>query len=451
MSGKHSHTLISVREFVHSWGKEIYELTNLDLFIYQVINHLGQQLENRFFAQHGRRSRLYLTTEQLGSLCFNLGDGLEYFLEERYYGHSRSKGRIEINRLASSFDPEEENFTAFPKSLPPYLPGNIIHEENFRVQLMELVVLDTLQYFYFEEMGIELNNYDIELFELGDFIVEEIIHFIRHEGQSLLAHPTDPAIEYFEELLDSEEAESENSSWELDGSVWPEDEEAWAEWETPFEDVTLVIQRFVQESPDRNPDDCCCLAHDMELFEEYLIEHAQVHNLYQIEGEHFLEFFAIWLVQKLAQEDESQFTRISQSLARFVSWLKQQQYVDLKRPFLRAYERVKIEVPRVVKALNIYLGEYNLFEVLLTRGNNEDHQISGFYQIQRLSSRFQKTMDLVDVQAFSSLENVRFPSSAYAKLKVGDILQVTLIEKNYRWEVLEIQYIYPDVARPFLF
>ena len=44
-------TYISAREFVDSWEKEIYELSNLDYFIYLLINELALGIEKNFFSR----------------------------------------------------------------------------------------------------------------------------------------------------------------------------------------------------------------------------------------------------------------------------------------------------------------------------------------------------------------------------------------------------------------
>ena len=87
MSEKYQRTFISVREFIESWDKEIYELTNLDFFVFLTINHLGNQIEKRFFINERSNSPLSLSFDNIGTLCFNLGDSLEFFFQDNCFGN----------------------------------------------------------------------------------------------------------------------------------------------------------------------------------------------------------------------------------------------------------------------------------------------------------------------------------------------------------------------------
>ena len=71
MSEKYKKTYISAKEFVSSWEKEIYELTNLDYFIYLLINELGSRLEHDFFPQIDDEDLFYLKNEEIAAISFN--------------------------------------------------------------------------------------------------------------------------------------------------------------------------------------------------------------------------------------------------------------------------------------------------------------------------------------------------------------------------------------------
>ena len=77
---------ISAKEFVNSWEKEVYELTNLDYFIYLLINNIGGLLENDFFADYDQKDHFYLNSEEISALSFNIGDSLQLFLEKNCFG-----------------------------------------------------------------------------------------------------------------------------------------------------------------------------------------------------------------------------------------------------------------------------------------------------------------------------------------------------------------------------
>lgn len=443
-------TFISAREFLESWDKEIYEMTNLDLFIYLMVNHLGNQLEKRFFIRERQNSPLYLDFENIGTLCFNLGDSFEYFLEEERFGKSNVNYMWELDIPKELREKEEKTSPRRKKGLQSFLSDGILREQSFRVELMENVILDTLMQFYYDEMGLEIDDDEIEIIELADFVEDIIVEFIRQEGQSLLQRPADPSIDYFEGLLESEEDYNENKPWNGEEEEnFLQEETGWDTLETTYEEISETIQKFIDDAQ-CDPRETGCVAKDIEVFHEYLSKYAGVQSIDELDEEHFLEFFSVWLIQKFAQKQEPHFSGIFQTLARFITWLAHHYGIDYKRSFLHYYEQVKTEVPRVMRALNSYIDEANLFEILLSREETEINQISGFYEIKKLRSRIYRTLDLLSIHSFDIVDNVKFSSNIYSKLKPGDILQATLMQRGSRWEVVEIQYIYPKAAGPFV-
>jgi len=449
VSERFQKTFISVREFIESWDKEIYELTNLDFFIYLMINHLGNQIEKRFFIQERKNSPLNLPFESIGSLCFNLGDSFEFFVEENCFGTCSLNCLRDLDGVVNRDEYSNDNGTRKRISvLQAFLSSDLVKEQCLRVDLMNNVILDTLLHFYSEEVGYEIDETDMELLQFADFVENTMIDFIRHEGQTLLQRPADPAMEYFEELQETEE-DYEHQDWIDESMEWyPED--SYENWENEYVDIETTVERYLEEVSYTTPNLLESTTHDISLFREYLTEFADVHEVYEINEQHFLEFFSYWLVQKFLLENEKQLPQIFRNIARFVTWLYNNYGIDYKNVFLSHYERVKKEVPRVINAMNDFLKEYDLFNALITKSKQDLPLMTGFYEIQGLQGRENKKLDLVDIHYFDQIRDVYLNSSAFLKLKAGDIIQATLVNKGDAWEVLEIQFIYPHVAKPFL-
>ncbi len=450
MSERFHKTYISAREFLESWDKEIYELTNLDYFIYLMVNHIGNQLDKRFFTNERSHSPLYLEFDSLGNLCFNIGDSFEFFLEEDYLESSSSALQLSNLDYSQEGQEGEDELPHWRVDMINALLKENIHDQRRRLELMQNAVFDTLIQFYYEEIGIEIDEDNLELLELAEFIVDVMFDFIHAEGKTLLERAGDPAMDYFEELLDSEEGFQKEVEWEDAEEEYYEHESEWGSYSPNYEDIGQVIQKFIEDRNCNPPETAGCVACDIELFEKYLTERVGLTNIYEVSKEHLLEFMSVWLVQEFAQEKEPPYSRIFQAMARFVTWLAGYYQIDHKRSFLHYYESVKTEVPRVLRSLNKYLLEYNLFEVMMLRNEEDCNQVSGFFEITHLHNRHKKTMDLVNLQYSDTTENVYLNSSIYSQLKPGDILQATLLNRDSGWEVLEIHYIYPRAAKPFV-
>lgn len=450
LSEKYQRTFISVREFIESWDKEIYELTNLDFFVFLTINHLGNQIEKRFFINDRSNSPLSLSFDNIGTLCFNLGDSLEFFFQDNCFGNCNLNCPLDLNSSVNlrSLDSDElmqKRLMVF-KSIAS---EKIVKERCLRVHLMNHVILDTIIHFYTEEMDIEVDEEDLNIVDLADFIENIIVEFIRHEGQSLLIQASEPAMDYFEELLESEEEIDDYEAWSSDEDSWTNNEST-ENWQSNFEHIEDLFEKFIIDIDSNSVSKRKIIAADIDLFKEFLVEYADVKNAYDLNEEHIIEFLSHWLVQQFVLEDEARIQYIFRNLAKFVTWFYNNYGIDYKSSFLSYYKSVKTDVPRVIGALNTYLNEYDLMEALTLQGKSGVEQICGFYEVKNLHSNINKTLDLVDLHFFDQVQNVHLNSSAYLKLAKGDILQATLVKNQQNWRVLEIQYIFPKVAKPYL-
>jgi len=449
LSERFQRTYISVREFIDSWDKEIYELTNLDFFIYLTINHVGNQIENRYFINERNNSHLSLTFDHVGTLCFSLGDSLEFFLQDNCFGNCNLncpldlEASVSLNRYEST-EQMQKRLNIF-RSIAS---DKIVKEQCLRVHLMNHVILDTVIHFYSDELDIQIDEEDIDVIELADFIENIIVDFIRHEGQSLLRQAKEPAMDYFEELLGSEDEIDASEAWSTEEDFW--DNDFLENWQSNFEPIDDLFEKFIVDVDSNSVSKRKTIASDIDLFKEFLIENADIKNAYELNEEHILEFLSHWLVQQFVLEDDSKIQHVFRNLAKFITWFYHNYGIDYKSSFLSYYKSVKKDVPRVIRALNAYLNEYDLLEALLLQGKSAVEQIHGFYEVENLHSRLDKTMDLVDLHFFDQVKNVRLNSSAYLKLEPGDILQATLVRDTENWKILEIQYIFPKIAKPYL-
>jgi hypothetical protein len=450
LSEHYQKAYISAREFVESWDKEIYELTNLDFFVYLLINHIGNQLEKHFFIQEREKSELKLSFDNIGTLSFNIGDNFEFFLKDNCFGSCSFKCPIDMNSVVNFQDCKKNaHINKHLFSFNTFRNENLPKEQCMRIHFMNHIILDTLLNFYSEEVSLEVEEEDIDLIELAEFIENVMVEFIRAEGQSLLQKPFEPAMDHFEELISSEETASYKPTWSADENDWQNEQEI-EEWQSNFEFIEKLIDKFKEDIAQQLPAKSKKISAHINLFQKFLTEYANVNDSSELDEEHLLEFLSYWLVQQFIFKDHREIPHIFWTIARFVSWLKNNFGLDYKFSFLNYYEKVKTEVPRVVQALNIYLSEYDILGALLLNGKKEPEQISGIYEITELHSRVRKTLDFLEIRYFEPITNVSLDSSAYLKLKKGDLLQATIAKINENWKIIEVQCIYPKVAKTYI-
>ncbi len=450
MSERFQKTFISIREFVESWDKELYELNNLDFFIYLLINHVGNQLEKRYFIQDKKHSTLYLDFDNLGTVCFNLGDALEFYLEDNCLGTCPLNCPRDLDESVDLARSDiEERIKKKLNLLQSFMSGQLDKEQCLRIDLMNHVILDTLIQFYRDEFDMEITEDDLLLLELGEFIENTIIDFIRLEGQTLLFRPFDTAIDYFEDLLQSEADEEQKNNWSEEDTAWEEAQD-FEVWQENTETIDDVFARFLSDTHYNPADAGSALVYDIDFFKRYLKEYAEVVTISELNEHHVAEFFSVWLAREFVMLDEKQVSFVFRATARFITFLYHQYHINLKRDFLRFYERLKLDLPRVIKATNTFISEYNLLEVLLTNEQQDDPEKSGYFEIIGIHNHSSSLMDLRETHFLEVFEQVRMDSSIFNKLKKGDILHASIIKKSHSWEILDIQYVYPSLAKRYV-
>ncbi|MBN2365860.1 MAG: hypothetical protein EH225_07545 [Calditrichaeota bacterium] len=452
MSERHQKTYIPVREFIESWDKELYELTNLDYFIYLMINYLGNNLEKRFFIENRSHSDLFLDFDRIGTVSFNLGDAFEYFLEENCFGSCPVDclrdldGQIDSNSLDL-----DDSLKRKLEILQSFLVGKLDKEQCLRLDLMNNVILDTLLQFYNEEMELEIEENNLMLLELAEFIENVIIDFIRFESQPLLNKPFNNALEYFEALLQSETEEKLENEWsDSDGeSEWGEEHQnyKWEKIQSSIDDVFLQFLNDEHYNP--KPADNS-LAHDINYLNRYLKEYAGIEKLSEFEQQHLAEFLSTWLAREFVLSDAKSVSHVFRATARFVTFLYHHYQINLKREFLKLYDTLKTDLPRVIQATNAFISDYNLLEAVLVSGYQEMEQKIGYFEVLGIHNKIARTLNVKDVFNGAPGLNLKLDSSAFFKVHKGDIIHASIINKTGEWEILEIQYIYPRISKNFI-
>lgn len=450
MSERFQKTFISVTEFVESWDKELYELNNLDFFIFLMINHLGNKLDKQFFVKQRQQSPLYLDFEHLGTICFNIGDSFEYFLEENCLGTCPINCLRDLDGTVDIIGGKiEDSIKRKIELLQSFVVGKLDKEQCLRLDLMNSVILDTLLQFYSEEFNLEFEENDISLLDLAEFIENIIIDFIRFEGQTLLKKPFETAVEYFEELLQNEVEENSEYDWYGGRSEWRPSTDT-QDWEKVSDTLDDAFMNFLSNDY-YNPNIVNnSLANDIDFFSRYLKEHARVNQVSEINESHLAEFLSIWLVKEFILLDSKQVSHIFRATARFITFLFHNYKINLKKEFLKYYEKLKLDLPRVIQATNIFISEYNLLEAVFSLQEQNAEQKIGIYKIINFYDRLNRVIEVKNVFDNENSFYLKLKSNAFFKLREGDVLHASLIKKATDWEILEIQYIYPNFALQFI-
>ncbi len=438
MAERFKKSYISAREFLDYWEKEIYELTQLDYFIYLLINHLGSLLENDYFAKMSKDEKTYLHSDEIASISFNICDNLQLFLDKNCFGICPLKCPV---KLEHTLDHSERDIHIEFSDDPEKASSCHVKEDCLYQDLMNYVVMDSLLDFYNYELGIVLNEKDKKLLKTARFIIENILLFIRNHAQELLQNPNECASDKFNDVLFVE-----NESWDEPTPEEDEmDEDESESWKTSHVSVDSVFSHFVG-----NEGDILKGALTKKIFEEfknYLSDYIEISRVDEIDFEDIEEFFITIFPPKFIFENKIDFDTVDKLFTTLFSFIDQfsnsavlQNYNNFKAESLNDLKRTFL-VSRLIQK------ESSLVDYLLNN-HSEEETVEGYFEIiDRKNGHF----DLFDIHTRITYKSVKIPVLIDKDIYKNDVLHMHIRAEGENWTVAYFEIIYPSVSKFYLF
>jgi hypothetical protein len=425
-----------VHEFVSSWEKEIYELNNLDYFTFLLINHLGNHIEHGFFSEEHKYPYLRINPDEIATLAFNIGDGLESFFENNCFGDCSLNCPI---RLDEKIDPEEADLAQTHLNIMQIMSDSNMSKKQFLLtDILNYVVLDTLYDFYNYEVGLELDDADDGLMQFADSITMMLEKFIETRGQTLLANPRESAVEQFENIIsESEENWDEKSSFSDDDS---EDEE---EWRHGAMGINTLVQQYITQSGINSGVELRLL----EYFTTYTREYANILQMDDLSPDDLAEFFFFWLLREISLEKEIQVSDVINTFGHLFLWMDLSYNVNLKEAFDRIINEHFGDLQRALNLGRSYFDKNSLINGLLEANVEDDKIVSGFFEVEKISAN--GLLRLKDIHFKETYLNVKINLTDHSLLE-NLILYASLKLTIYGWRVINLDYVFPEAARPYL-
>jgi len=429
---------ISAHEFIDSWEKEVYELTQLDFFVFLLINELASDLENRHFRKFSAQDTLFLNSEEIGALAFNIGDATQLFFEKNCFGSCNLRCPAQPEALIA---PEEIVLQEddFPEGRIPARSCNS-RDDCLQADLLNYVVLDSLLDFYNYELGVILKEDDGKLLETAEFILDTLMNAIRREGVKWLQNPGENASEHFERLLQNEEYH-----WENQFSPMADEPIEGDEWKEKISSPLTVLETFEQEQetiPEQK------LRHNILVkFGEYLSDFLELSSIDEMTFEDIEEFFCIILVNELAMENSTALHFAAGTFKKLLDYLGYNFDLDFQAAFDRFEHSVFPQVQRGFHIAQQYQQEHPLVEYLLSGEKENETLLEGFFTVEEFSGH---SGILEDVHLKSRYPAVDLSPLNITALQTGDILHAQLALKEDRWHLVQLEMVYPQQATPYL-
>jgi hypothetical protein len=440
LSERFEKTYISVQEFITSWEKEVYELTNLDYFTFLLINHIGNLIENDYFNQHNKSSHLKIDPEHIATLSFNVGDSFESFLENNCFGDCSLSCPTRLNEKVSPDDIDPQNNHLHILQI---VNGEDLDKRQFFLtDILNYVVLDTLFDFYNYEIGMDLDDADIGLMQFADYITSLLQKFIENLGQTYLKCPRESAAELFEKLI------QENSSdWNEEVDPLDEESEDQETWKFGNMAISEVVDEYLAslridgselEQTDRL----------LTIFKNYTDEYAGIKKIDDIELEDLEEFFLFWFVRELTLEREIGTGKARMVYGRFIKWLEISRDIELSGSYNKIIRKHYQSVRNSVLLARRYFEKNSIIDGLLAVNSSDIQIVDGLFEVERVTEN--GFLHLRDIHFKHRYQNVQinFPNARHLLQK--NIFDASLKPTAYGWRLINLDYIFPQAARPYL-
>ena len=441
MSQEYSKGYISAKEFVNSWEKEIYELTNLDYFIYLLINNIGSLLENDFFSDFDSSDHFYLNSEEISALSFNIGDSMQLFLEKNCFG-SCNLGCP--NKLKQPFtEKDDEIRIKFVSTEFDGLAASCVSREDCLYHdVMNYVVIDALLDFYNYEMGIVLHEKDRRLNNLTHFLMANIINFTEVNGVKLLNSPNDLATELFQQDMQNDDV------WEeVLPSISEEDEDNSEGWRPENKSIFEVFRDFEEEK--NTVIDTAFSKKLLLQFRKFLDDYLEVNKLDELEFEYIDEFFSLLFLQDFLMDEDVNFKEMENLFKGLFQYIDQIVNIQLSVAFESYVKNEFLEIKRTLQMTRKYNETHTYLNFLLNdQSRDSNNLMDGYFEITELSA---KSLVLRDVDNKTFHDNIDLGEIRNMNIKVGDILHVQLNVKEPVWKIAYLELIYPAASKYFLY
>jgi hypothetical protein len=436
VSERFEKTYISVSEFVSSWEKEIYELNNLDYFTFLLINYLGFKIEHGFFNSEENSPYLKIDPEEIATLSFNIGDCFESFLENNCFGDCNLSCPT---RLDDKVDPNQTELEKTHLNIIHIMNGTDLSKKQLLLtDILNYVVLDTLFDFYNYEIGLDLDDADIGLMQFADFITVILEKFIESRGQTLLVSPKEPASDLFENII----AESENDWDELPPATYEETEEK-EEWKYGNLSVANVVQDYILQS--KNLDSNC--ERVLEYFQSYSDEYAGILQIDDFSKEDLEEFFLFWLLREISLEKDLTSEQVQKSFENFFIWLELSRGFDLKNMYEEFIRSNFASFENTLATIRLYFENNSVINGILEANSPDDQIVDGFFQVEKVNRS--GLLRLRDIHFRQTYLNVKINIAEPLRLE-NTIIYASLKHTAYGWRTINLDYIFPAKAKPYL-
>lgn len=431
---------IPAAEFVKAWEKEVYELSNLDYFIYLLMNSVAEYLEHSFFPQqHKINEELLLDKDEITSLSFHIGDSVQLFFENNCFGVCTLNCPTQLDKKLSAED--ILNLGKLPENVEFSTHSCSTKEDCLKYDLMNFVLIDAIIDYYHFDLRVTADEDDVLLQKLIHSVNNHIVGFIRNEGHAYLLNPRENASALFENLLDSEDsAWTQFEPWDDDAFDPDEPEEL---WKLPSGDLNSAIEEFKEYQDDEARNTTIVL----DLFGKFITSYIGALNANDLVYEDLEEFMMVVLPTELSSDSTVDFEKEKANFRVFLSFVDYKYETNLTKYWNELImDHTLDDVERSFNITQKYHQNNSYLDFQISPERNDPGLVEGFFEIVGKEG----DLYLVEDIHLDDRYQVDLSSLESDALYAGDILNMHLIAGQKNWKAVWVECVFPRKAKVYL-
>jgi hypothetical protein len=168
----------------------------------------------------------------------------------------------------------------------------------------------------------------------------------------------------------------------------------------------------------------------------------------EIEVEDLEEFFLFWLIREITFDTDLTPELIKESFYKFFKWLEISREVNLTDMFDRLMANHFEGIRNVLNCSRSYFYKNSLIEGIIQSNACGNQIVSGMFEIEKITKS--GLIQIRDIHFNKKYLNVQININSPVPLISSTILSATIKPTAYGWRFVNIDYIFPQAAKPYL-
>ena len=251
--------------------------------------------------------------------------------------------------------------------------------------------------------------------------------------------PKESAAHLFERLIQ----ENENDWEDFNGYSDEDDPDETEIWKYKDTNLAMIADQYIVENSLKEKE-----SNFITLFRKFITDYAGIIKIDEFTLIDLDEFISFYLVREISFERIINVRFITQVYVNFLRWLELNYEFNTSAMVTRLEQGLESDLNLALELNQHYRREHSVIDGILEANNGKDDITEGVFEIVKIGDNgFFRMREILTKKEFI---NVRVDINFTASELEGFLFEGSLKQTLYGWRMIDIEFIYPSQARPFL-